>query len=76
MVGQLKSEGATDEQLRDNPDVQKLAVTALKKYVDNSRFRPEKTFEVPCAKVKGRDGNLHWAPVDSKAFVNFLTGQS
>lgn len=76
MVGQLKSEGATDEQLRDNPEVQKLAVTALKKYVDNIRFRPEKTFEVTCAKIKGRDGNLHWAPVDSAAFVNFLTGQS
>lgn len=76
MVGQLKSEGATDEQLRDNPDVQKLAVTALKKYVDNIRFRPEKTFEIPCTKVKGRDGNLHWAPVDGAAFVNFLTGQN
>lgn len=76
MVGQLKSDGATDEQLKDNPDVQKLAVTALTKYVNSICFSSEKTFEVICAKVKGRDGNIHWAPVDSETFVNFLTGKS
>jgi len=76
MVGQLKSDGANEQQLKDNPEVQKLAVTALTKYIENIRFQPEKTFEVTCTKLTGRDGNLHWAPVDSEAFVNFLTGQS
>lgn len=76
MVGQLKSDGTTDEQLKDNPDVQKLAVTALTKYIENIRFQSEKTFDVPCAKVTGSDGNIHWAPADSEAFVNFLTGQN
>ena len=75
MVGQLKADGATDDQLKENPDVQKLAVTALKKYIDNIRFRPEKTFDVPCVKVTGSDGKVHWAPLDSDAFINFLTGK-
>lgn len=76
MVGQLKSNGATDEQLKENPEVQKLAVTALAKYIDNIHFQPEKTFEVTCTKITGRDGNIHWAPANSEAFVNFLTGQN
>lgn len=76
MVGQLKSNGATDEQLKDNPEVQKLAVTALSKYIDNIHFHPEKTLEVPCKKMTGHDDNIHWAPVDENAFVKFLTGQS
>ena len=75
MVGQLKSDGATDEQLKENPDVQKLAITALKKYIDNIHFQPEKTFDVLCMKITGGDGNIHWAPANSEAFVNFLTGQ-
>ena len=76
MVGQLKSDGATEDQLKNNPDVQKLAVDALTKYIANIRFQPEKTFEVTCTKLTGRDGNLHWAPADSEAFVNFLTGRT
>lgn len=75
MVGKLKADGATDDQLKENPDVQKLAVAALKEYVDNIQFRPEETFSVTCAKVTGSDGNVHWAPADSAAFVNFLTGR-
>ena len=75
MVGQLKADGATDEQLKENPDVQKLAVTALAKYIDNIKFRPEKTFDVTCSKVTGRDGNVHWAPENPDAFIGFLTGQ-
>lgn len=76
MVGQLKSDGATDEQLKNNPDVQKLAVAALTKYIENICFRPEETLDVLCKKMTGRDGNIHWAPADEEAFVNFLTGQN
>lgn len=76
MVGRLKSDGATDEQLKNNSDVQKLAVTALTKYIDNICFRPEETLEVPCKKMTGHDGNIHWAPADEELFVNFLTGKN
>lgn len=76
MVGQLKADGATEDQLKENPDVQNLAVTALTKYVDNIHFKPEETFDVPCEKITGRDGNLHWAPADANEFVNFLTGKN
>ena len=74
MVGKLKSDGATDDQLKENPDVQKLVVSAMTQYIDNIKFGAEKTFSVPCAKITGSDGNVHWAPADSTEFVNFLTG--
>lgn len=76
MVGQLKADGATDEQLKENSNVQNLAVTALTKYIDNIQFKPQETLEVPCKKMTGHDGNIHWAPANEDAFVNFLTGQN
>ena len=76
MVGKLKSDGATDEQLKENPEVQALAVTAMEKYIGDLTFRPEKTLEIPCKKVAGSDGNNHWAPVEEEAFINFLVGEN
>ncbi len=76
MVGQLKADGATDEQLKNNSDVQKLAISALTKYIENISFKPEEIFDVPCKKVTGSDGNTHWAPADEGLFVNFLTGEN
>ena len=70
MVGQLKAEGATNEQLKANADVQRLAVTAFGKYIADMSFQPEKTFEVPCGKADG-----HWVPAESAALVELLTGQ-
>ena len=75
MVGKLKSEGASDDDLKENADVQNLAITALTKYIDNIHFQDEKTVDVPCNKVVGSDGKIHWAPADSDAFVDFLTGK-
>lgn len=75
MVGKLKSDGATEEQLKANPDVQNLAVNALGKYITNISFHPEKTFEIPCQKVTGADGNTHWAPAEGKGLIDLLTGQ-
>lgn len=76
MVGQLKAEGATEEQLKDNADVQALAVKAFGKYVADISFQPEKSFEVPCQKLTGEDGKTHWAPAEGKALIDFLTGQN
>ena len=75
MVGKLKSDGATDEQLKENPEVQKLAVVAFGKYIGEIPVREEKTFEVACEKVTGTDGNTHWAPVDGKELIDFITGR-
>lgn len=75
MVGKLKSEGADDAALKENPDVQKLAADALTKYIDNIKFGAEETFNVPCTKITGSDGNVHWAPANPYDFVSFLTGQ-
>ncbi len=75
MVGKLKADGATDAQLKSNADVQKLAVTALIKFVNSVPLQGEKTFDVTCDKVKGSDGKDHFAPADLDAFTKFLTGQ-
>ena len=75
MVGKLKSDGATEEQLKSSPDVQKLAVTAFGKYIAGISFQPEKNLEVPCQKVSGADGNAHWMPADGKKLIDNLTGQ-
>ena len=75
IVGQLKSDGVTDDQLKSNKDVQTAAVNALTKYIKSIPMQSEQTFDVTCAQVKGSDGKTHWAPADLKAFTNFLTGQ-
>ena len=74
MVGQLKSDGATDEQLKENPEVQKLAVTALEKYIDNIPLQPEKVIDVTCEAVEGSDGKTIWVPQDLKVFKDFVRG--
>ena len=76
MVGQLKADGATDEQLKDNADVQKLAVTAIEKYIDNIPLQPEKSLDVTCEAVKGSDGKILWVPQDIKIFKDFIRGQN
>ena len=76
MVGKLKADGATDDQLKDNRQVQKLAVSAFGKYIGEIPVQEEKTFEVPCAKVTGTDGKNHWAPADGKELMDFVIGRS
>lgn len=75
MVGQLKADGATDEQLKNNPEVQKLAVTALEKYIDKIPLQPEKSLDVTCEAVKGPDGKFLWVPKDLKIFKDFIRGE-
>lgn len=75
MVGKLKSEGATEEQLRENPEVQKVAVTALSKYIAAIPLKAETTFDVKCEKVDGSDGQVHWAPANVVSLANFLTSK-
>ena len=75
MVGQLKADGATDEQLKSNAEVQKLAVTALEKYIDNVPLQPEKSLDVTCEAIKSPDGKTIWAPQNLKVFKDFIRGQ-
>ena len=75
MVGQLKADGVTDEQLKANNEVQNVAVTALTKFINAIPLQGEKTFDVTCNKIKDSDGKEHWAPADIDAFNKFLTGQ-
>ena len=75
MVGKLKSDGATDEQLKANAEVQELAVTAFGKYFGEISVREERTLEVPCDKVTGTDGQTHWAPADVNALTDFILGE-
>ena len=73
MVGKLKSDGATDEQLKANPEVQKLAVDVFGKYLKELPIKSEMTCAVACKKVTGTNGNIHWAPDDVNALMDFIT---
>ncbi len=73
MVGKLKSDGATDEQLKSNPELQKLAVEVFSKYLEELPIQDEMTCAVVCKKVTGSDGNIHWAPDDVNALMDFIT---
>lgn len=75
MVGKLKADGATEDQLTSSPEVQKLAVSALTKYINGTVLQPEKTFEITCKKVAGSDGTAHWTPEDVKVLIDLLSGQ-
>ena len=75
MVGQLKADGVTNEQLKTNQDVQALAARAFGKYLADIPFQAEKTFEVSCSKVEEANGTVHWAPSEGKKLIDFLTGQ-
>ena len=75
MVGKLKADGATDDNLKNNPDVQNLAVKAFSKYIASISLKPEETFDIPCKKVTGADGNAHWMPAEGKMLIDFLIGQ-
>ena len=75
MVGKLRSDGATDEQLKENSEVQALAVTAFGKYIEGIPVQSEKVFEVPCKKVTAPNGNAHWVPDDVNALMDFLMGK-
>ena len=61
-------------QLKENPEVQKLAVTALEKYIDNIPLQPEKVIDVTCEAVEGSDGKTIWVPQDLKVFKDFVRG--
>lgn len=74
MVAHLKANGATDEQLADNPQVQMLAVAALEKYIVNIPLQPQKSLDVTCEPVKGSDGKTLWVPQNLKVFKNFIRG--
>lgn len=75
MVGKLKSDGATEEQLRNNPDVQKVAVAALGKYLEAISVKEETTMEIKCVKTEGSDGKVHWAPANFEEIIKLIAGE-
>lgn len=75
MVGQLKADGATNDQLKANNDVQTAAVNALTKHINAIPLQSEKTLDVTCSQVKGSDGKMYWAPENPEALTTFITGQ-
>lgn len=75
IVGQLKADGATNDQLKANDDVQTAAVNALTKYINAIPLQSEKTLDVTCSQVKGSDGKMYWAPENPEALTKFITGQ-
>ncbi len=74
VLGQLRAQGFTDEQLKADADFQNAVMECVRSYVDEIPLKATQTFEVKCSADKGDDGKMYWVPEDPQALMNFITG--
>ncbi len=74
VLGQLRAQGFTDEQLKADADFQNAVMECVRSYVDEIPLKATQTFEVNCSADKGDDGKMYWVPEDPQALMNFITG--
>lgn len=74
-IAELKAQGVTDDELKQNPEVQKLALEAIGNFVGEFVMNAEATILVPCKIVTGADGKLYWKPENVDAIEHYITGQ-
>ena len=74
-LAELKVQGVTDDKLKANPEIQKLAFEAIGKFVGGFNINERATILVPCKIVTGADGKLYWQPEDVAAIAQHITGQ-
>ena len=75
-LGQLQSEGFTDEQIKSDPEFQSAAMEAINKFLDELPLNAETSIDVPCEAIKGSDGKMYWAPKNPEAVAKFVSGQN
>ena len=73
--GKLQAQGLTEEQIKSNPEFQKMAMEAINKFIDEFPLNEEKSVEITCEAVKGSDGKMYWAPKNPEDVAKFVTGQ-
>ena len=74
-LAELKAQGVTDDQLKSNAEVQRLALDAIGKFIGEFNMNEEATLNVPCKIVTGADGKLYWQPEDVQSIARFISGQ-
>ena len=74
-IDELHVQGVTDDELKADPEVQKLALDAIGGFVGEIFLNAEATILVPCKIVTGADGKLYWQPEDVQSIARFISGQ-
>lgn len=74
-LNELQAQGITEDDLRANEEFQSKLVEVLESYVNQIPLKDEMTLEVTCEMLKGEDGKMYWAPVDTMEVTKFVMGQ-
>lgn len=74
-LGELKTQGVTDDELKADLEFQKLALDAIGGFVGEIFLNEEATILVPCKIVTGANGKLYWQPEDVQSIARFISGQ-
>ena len=72
---ELKAQGLTDAELKENAEFQEFALKSINKYINEFPLDPETSMDVTCQMVQGSDGKVYWAPEDPTAVAKFVTAQ-
>ena len=71
-LGQLRAQGITDEQIKEDEYFQQAVVECITDYVNEIPLKNEQTIRVVCNLARGDDGKLYWAPADPGSLGEFL----
>lgn len=74
-IAELHAQGVTDDELKADNEIQKLALDAIGNFVGEIFLNEAATILVPCKIVTGADGKLYWQPEDVQAIARFISGQ-
>ena len=74
-IAEFKAQGITDDELKRNPEIQKLALETIGNFVGEFVLNAEATILVPCVVVTGADGKLYWQPENVDAIAEYISGQ-
>lgn len=74
-IDNLHARGVTDNELKADPEIQKLALDAIGGFVSEIFLNEKATILVPCKIVTGANGKLYWQPEDVEAIARFISGQ-
>ena len=72
VIGQLRAQGATDEEFKSSAEFQEGLVQCINRYVDQIPLTETKSLEVKCKLARGDDGQVYWAPENVEELLKFL----
>ena len=72
VIGQLRAQGATDEEFRSSAEFQEGLVQCIDRYIDQIPLTELKSLEVKCKLARGDDGKVYWVPENVEELFKFL----